>query len=903
MLFSRTARSLTCFLLLSTSAYATLSVSGNHIPLEPEEDLAKTPVCQATRESNFQQAREWEEEGTSESYKKAAEAYKKAGVSGLPEAFIHLGYLYEKRLLGNVETIEERRLMDALAAYYIEKGGNAQIEGHSVHFHFLEELEEDEDQQPPFVSLATIQEDENLTDAEKFFKIGEWYEQQRKPGETIAQKRLRYAYAGRYYEEAALWHFYPKAYTSLGHMYYFGKGIDISDMPLSARLQAQMYYEGGVFSEYVDQPDAESRFMLGFLSEQEQTPESAKSANSHYQAAADQDYSPAAFRLGVRYEQGQEDEIDVPTYYKKAEAYYAKALNAPKPPAFISLLIAMPDDLANKVTLAKKLQNNSEGLDTPTYGLIDMMFCEYLRTNLAQSIMPYWIDLSLARYAHDHGLSYKKDPSKTVERVKGIAGELRGTRADQIIPDLTAHEQKFFNFENSKNMPQSEQIQGMRLMIIMQRLGQEDNKWKEIPGVGMKSHVEFWLQEAQPLVKGINVLPEPFEGDPFLAALTTRMKGLPTANHTLDPSIDLFPQGYLDSLGQELIRIKKEAQMIFGVLKPYQRSLSQQHIIYKNLQEIKRHIGKPSSFELLQDILLARTLMMESSKDEDQSEKIVKHFQSACALRSYAASHNLSIDQAKTELGQKARQFLPLLSPQLHDFSIIGYDVIITLLQDTPSQGIWEKASQDYRKKLLFALNQGGLDNSWINADDFDLAYLSGSSNPTKNALTKLYSKAKSYVVGEEPLFSHEKPILKLSAVTYEDPHIGLYGNIVSDTFKDLQAEAHQLYEDKILGQMSEQTIYQSLLDREILKIRNIIDSMNLPEVDIGEFDQITGIIESAQINLLEKADRKQNLLFMLKKSADWKNPEIEPIALAAQGTINGTEGRCPDGQATFFQD
>lgn len=898
---------MTWFFMLTTSAHAMLPTGVHPILDDPEEELARiSPTVQPDmKDAYFQEAQQFEQE---EKYAEAALAYKKAGASGHSEALIRLGYLYGgKKLLQKEELpIEERRLIDAIAAFYIEKGANLaegeafSFTGHASQFHSSAVFGEEPETQEATISLADIHGDPLLEPSEKLFKIAQWYENQSKPDETIAQKRLRYAYAGRYYEAAALWRLYPKAFTALGHMYAFGKGIDISDemMTSSAKIQSQEYYQGHMGQE----SDPEGQFMMGFLLEQDQTPESDDKAEYYYQLAASGGHAAAAFRLGIRAEQGQGKETNPSRAYIQAGEYYSQALGNETPPSFISELIGMPENLEGKVTLAKKLQKNLEVLEMPAYGLMDAMFCQHLRSNIGNVLMPYWVDFSLACYAQKHNLPYKQDPEKTAQHVKDIATLLNGTRPTQIIPDLTSYDQKLLNIQNAKNTFHNPGAALMRMQQIRQYLSQEDDdaKWLDVPPSNTKKHVELWLQGFQSIADGLNSLSKSFEGERFLETLIKRLEALPTAEHVLDPSSALWPQNFLEDLDKDLFQIKEETQIIFKSLEPYQRSLSQQIMTYKNLQEIKKHTGEPFSVELLQKLLLAQKLMMVSSHGENQSDKLVKHFQSARALKEYAFTHQLSEDQAKKELDQKAKEILPLLSPQLHDLSIVGYDVLIKLLLQ-PHTHIEFDSSREYRKKLLVAINHDNFDNLWMQ-DAKIRAYLSGDQNTATSVLTQLHQQAKDYIDEQERSLSPTQPSLNLPALTHEDPYIGLYGNIVPDTFTDLQLQAQELYASGVYG-ISEQEIYESLLDAEILNIRSIIDAANIPGINIKNFDSIIQVLEEASRSLSQKIDRKQNILFMLRKSTDWKNPDLSPdqIALTAHAIINGTLGRCADGQADYF--
>jgi TPR repeat protein len=879
-------------------------LKGNPIPVHPEEELGKVVINTASKEEDFNQARRWEQKGTKKGYKKAAQAYQKAGISGCTEAFIHLGYLYEQGKLYKAKTIEEKRLLDAIAGYYIERGGNTVFEGQKSRFHLLDDLGGEEEGQSFTLSLVDIETDANLPLAKRFFEIGQWYEQQYKPNETLAEKRLRYAYAGRYYEEAALYYLYPPAFTALGHLYYFGKGIDISDIPLSARLQAEQYYRG---HKYQERFDPEAQFMMGFLLEHDQSPESDHEAMFYYQQAASAGHTAAAFRLGVRAEHGQEYLSEVARFYQQAEMYYTQVLEGKQPSSRISQLMNMPESLENKINLMKLLQNNPEGLEVPAYGLLDAVFCEHIRPTLSDTLMPYWIDLSLARYAHDHGLAYKNDPAQSTQRVKDIAKLLSSTRSAQLIPDLTFQEQKMLNVQSSKNTFHNPAAQQMRIMQIRQYLSQEDERWREAPQGQTLSHVHNWLQKMQVLANEINNLSSSFEEGPFLTILLARIQALPTTDHKLDSSISLWPQGYEEALENALIMMKQEAQSIFRALQLHERSLSEQFMVYKSLQKIKQHIGATFSNSLLQDVLLARSLMKKSSRNPDQPEAIIKHFYSARALQEYAAFNQKTLQEAQKELDQKARKLLAVLSPQLHDFSLLGYDVITNLSLASPPE-TWTAASHNYREQLHISLNQDDFDHSWLKINRIEPSYLSGQDGFRASSLTQLYEQAKAYIVQQQAILPSDQPSLNLLALTYEDPYVGLYSSIVTDTFKDLQLEAHTRYEESSpyeetsLG-MSEQELYESLLDQSILDLRHIISQT--PEIEddhISAMDDIISVLEGASNSLSQKIDRKQNLLFTLVKSANWQSPDSEAIRTAVFGIISGTKGRCPDGQADFFQ-
>jgi hypothetical protein len=892
------ALTLGCSTFLASSSFASLLIEGSIIPDFPEDSVMTTPLSPGSLESLLTQAQTLEAEATKESYLQAAEAYKTAGINGHPESFIRLGYLYERRHIIPATTVEEYRFVDAFAAYYIEKGSQTLNYNPSVMFHFLPQAGElEENQTPSSLSLHQIQNDRNLKLKERLFKSGQWYESSPSPQETMAQCRLRFAYAGRYYEEAALYKDYPPAYTALGHMYYFGKGIDISELPLSARLQAKEYYEAGATRD-----DPEAHFMMGFLFDQEQNQDDQ--AIFHYQASASQNHPLSCFRLGLRYEQGQAGEMNTSEQrqqaYQQAQDYYQQALESPKPPLHMARLVGYPEDLNAKIKRVISLKEQPQSLATPAYSLVEYAFCQYLKSYNALTLLPYWVDRSLARYSQAHEFNYRQDILETETRVKDIAKLFSGTMSIPLIPDLNAYEQKALNIQTSKSQAHPA-AQQMRLMQIKQYLGREDERWHDSPSPEVKSHVHAWLESIDPVIKEFHNLFQPFDGLPFIETVSTRIQGLPLEAHTLDAQSNLWPEGYEQALGRQLFQIHHESEDIFQGLPRPQRTLAQQILLYKYLQKLKQHTGAPYSQELLEETLLASKLMKEVG-DDSSEDQIIHHFQSARALKLYAQEKQLSLEAAKAELDQKAREVLPLLSPQLHNFSIIGYNILKDLVHGSSDSQSVEEASRRYREKLLLSLNQDDLDNKWIRLGNADSIMLSGHADQAATALTNLYKQAVEFIQEEQANLGEDQPVFNLKALTFKDPYVGLYAFYVEETFKDLQTKAKELYQAGEMG-LSEQDIYESFLNEEIAEIQNHMNQA-LEDNDRAKdrIDHIISVLEDTK-GIAQKIERKQNLLFMLRKSADWEEGEIESQFVAVQALLSGTAGRCADGQATFYQE
>ncbi|AIK95648.1 tetratricopeptide repeat protein [Candidatus Odyssella acanthamoebae] len=894
-----------------------LKVKGMPIPSYPQEALLGAPLTPVSAEAEFQRGQALEQEGTSDSLAEAAQAYLAAGMNGHTPAFIRLGYMYEGGRLLPATAVEEFRFKDALAAYYIERGGSP--EDPMGGFFFTTALPEDEETfddgagaaagdhptDRPLASLSDIQDDPALSIEEKFFKMGMWYEAAHRPGETIAQRRLRFAYAARFYEQSALWRFYPYAYTSLGHMYYFGKGIDISDSSsmASARLLAQEYYAKGADD---DLNDPVAQFMMGFLLEQEKTEEADTQAQIYYQSAASYGYQPACFRLGVRCEQGQED-MSTPekrqAAYAQAKDYYERVqAQGSEILPLIAQLINLPKDLSPQIARITLLKDQEASLQNPAYALTEYGFCKYLQSQLPSSLLPHWIHMSLTQYALTHGLSYNQNIMETAERVKSIVGLFSSSGQTYVIPGLNAHEQKDLAIQSSKILLNTAHAHQMRQMQLGQYLGQEDLKWKEktSPDQGAPTHVEAWVSAITPLVKALHEASSPFDGQVFLPTLLSRLTQA-SASTLLLAADRAIPEGYIEKFNTPLLLIEEEAQGIFKKLKPYQRTLAQQIAFYKNLQDIKNHTGLPFSKALLGDIALARHLMKEANH-EDTQENIIKHFQSALALKAYAEQKQLSLLEVKAELDEKARQIMAILSPQLHDFSGIGYHILQNLTGQTSERDAATEIARHYREKLIVTLTQDNLDNDWTNLEDLDPSYVSGSEEEEAAALTKLYDQTVNYIAQAEAALPQDQPHLNLKAVTYEDPALGIYGPIVYESLKDIQAQARELYQSGVIGD-SEQEIYESLLNENIHSIRNLIAGLSLGNINMRAIDHIIDTLEGEDQGIAQKIDRKQNLLFMLRKSADWENGEDEKRLLAYTTLVGGTKGRCADGQATFFQE
>lgn len=908
----KTIYALSCFLLITTSASAAINIQGSPIPLSPEDDLARTPHSLERHQTDLEQGKERE---LLKEYENAAQLYKQSGINGCAEAFIHLGYLYEGRHLILAKTIEERRLIDGLAAYYIEKGGNDNKD-HTTYFQSSiadDDYSSEEDE--PYYEINTltgIENDVTLSIGQKLLAMGRWYENQGHSEETLAQKRLRYAYAGRYFEEAALHQHVPEAYTALGHMYYFGRGIDISDpeTAYAARLQAKDYYKEGAKEQTYKDSDPVSQFMMGFLLEQKGTQEASEKSTFYYQMAASDNHPLAAFRLGIRYEQGQEQALNVFDYYKQAELYLTQAEEIQRRdhqsiPKYLRQLVNMPDSLDNKITLIKALQENPEALEVPVYSLIDHAFSDCLKKYIADTLMPYWVHLSLTKYATDHHLTYNSDPEQTRDNIKDISMSFNGVGLTQTVPDLTAVEQKMLNFQNAK-IYNAAAAQHMRLLSVKQRLASnEDEKWAGGVESEEISHGEKWFQSFLPLAKALNNLTHSFDGHKFLETLQSSIEGLSVENHCVNSQTSLWPEGFFEKLNHQLDIIILETQILFKALPLYNRALSHQLLLYKNLQEIKSYIGATViSEDLLDTLWLARSLMKETSKGDEETDKLIKHFQSARALKAYAAEQNVSLEAAKEDLNQKAKECLSILSPDLHYFSVIGYDVIQNLLKARQEQGNqidqpYLEASRLYREELILKLANDHFDQEWIVKDYFDISYLTGEAREEAGTLTHLFQKVKEIVDEKERAQPVDQPRLNLKALTYEDPFIGIYGNVVVDFFKNMRQEAYIQFVTGELG-LSKEKIYESFLDQEIINIQNIIRPL-FTRQDMGLLNGIIDILQSVK-NIFQRIDRKQNLLFIFKKNIDWDILDQNQIYVVLQDIIHGSSTRCADGQASYAQ-
>ncbi len=877
-----------------------------------------------------------EAQGTAESLQQAAEGYEQAGLSGHQEAFIRLGYLYEARKLlqattgvGYEPTIEERRFIDALAAHYIEKGGSFDaVTGVSFTFgngddpfgFGIEEFSpspSSEDAAPPSdtslpASFAAIQDDAVLSLKERFFRMGQFYETLSQSDEGFVQRRLRFAYASRLYDQAALWHRYPASYTALGHMYYFGKGVDISDQICqeSAALQARQYYEEGA-----QRGDPEAQFMMGFLLEQEHNEGADTQAQVWYQQAAASGYEPACFRLGVRSEQGQEDMGTVEkrkSAYAQAKGYYEQAQSSRTiiPHPLVLQVMNIPPDLNSKIARVQQLQEEAETLAIPAYALTEYGFCTHLQKSLPAGVLPYWIHWSLMSYAHTHSLAYNADPQATENRVQQIASLFSGA-GSYAIPDLNLQEQKMLNAQSEKSPGAFHaQAQRMRQMQLRQRLGGEDPKWRDkVQEDSAITHADDWMTAITPLIQAVYDAPQAFDGKPFLATVSGRLiqaaqNARQTHLMTNIPEGRLLPPNLLGQLGTSLQMIQKEATEIFAILKPWQRTLAEQICFYQSLQLVKNHTGQPVSDSFLATLALARDLMKEAHT-QDSPDSIIKHFQSAQALQAYAAEKTISVYEAKAGLDARAKERIPLLSPRIHDFSSIGYHILVALVSKASTGAIASDKSHHYREQLMVSLAQDNLDQNWFRTTGscgLKPETLSGLADPVSASLTKLYEQAVQFLEQKAIMDDPSQPHLDVRAITDQDPAIGLYGSFVKEAFQDLQNKAAALYQSGIFRDSgdSEQKIYESVLNE---CIQDICKKMKmLSGVDIRYIDNIIGTLEGSDRGITQKVDRKQNLLFMLCKSADWDQGTEEERLLAYHAIINGTKGRCPDGQASFFQ-
>ena len=140
-----------------------LNIKGSHIPKDPKIELKEIP-----KEENkkFDLYKTGKNHCKQKNYEKAAEFFKKAGVSGCSKAFFHLGHLIEKKLIYKAQTPEEIRLVDSIAGFYIEKGGNFIFRNYKTTFNFQDELEDTDDS-----SDSSEEENEGINFKIKYFKI------------------------------------------------------------------------------------------------------------------------------------------------------------------------------------------------------------------------------------------------------------------------------------------------------------------------------------------------------------------------------------------------------------------------------------------------------------------------------------------------------------------------------------------------------------------------------------------------------------------------------------------------------------------------------------------------------------------------------------------------------------
>lgn len=867
-----------------SQAHSSLIIKGSLIPTDPREEMKIIVPCPAEKESDLANGIAFED---AENYQKAALAYQRSGISGQNEAFVRLGYLWERKKLSFCKTIQERRLIDAIASYYIERGGQDR-ESYPSWFSLSlnEDEEEDGEEQGSFEEVA---HDASLALGERFLRIGRWYEKQKKIDCSTAEKFLIYAYAGRYYEESALYHNNPQAYTALAHLYYFGRGVDISDMPLSARLQAKEYYKGSL---ELDDPDSDSQFMLGFLLEEDQTRKKGLKPLFYYELAA-QNNTAAAYRLGVRYEQGHADELTTVDFYKKAEHFYMKALQGPR--SHLSILVSFPDNLEVKIKKTQKLQQNLEGLPAPFYALLEHTFSQHIQSTVHLQLLPYWIKASLRTYGQKNNLPF--DNSETTQNITTV---LSNANASQNIPDLPAYEQKVLSFQHAKNVS-NPFVEIMRSQQIRKYLADMSDDWLTVKPPEDKKHSDVWYDGFKPLLKQLQTLSEEFDGGLLIDGLKEKVNALSVDSHRPDPLFPVIPNAYLKTLEEKLSVFKQEGLAVFQALGSFERSLKTQIQLYRSLQKIKNVTGVGFSPELLEDILLARQLLKETSIEFNE-ETVLKYLQSARALRAYAHQENQSIEQAKAVLDLKARQVIPVLSPHLHDFSMIGYDIILKIMLPSGNNQEWQQISDAYRQNLILFLNQENLDEAWTSNNQAK-RYVSGSPHVNDGRLTRLYERAKGAI--EAQTLSHQEgPYLNVNTLTDQDPTIGVYGTLVSDSLKDIQDQSQALFQQSAqdFGVSSYQEIYEMILDQELNNMRSLLNIHHFPDLD--KWDAIMSLLEGDRYTLSEKISRKEDLLFVFRKGMEFsEREEAEKFLLLGNTIVAGMEGRCPDGQAQFTQE
>lgn len=918
--FSCSTLSLICF---SQPGQSSFDFKGAAFPPTFEEERARLKSSLSPSAEGcelFEQAKTLEKE---QKYEEAFEFYLKAALKDFYEGFISAGYLIEGRHIYQGETVEERRLIDALSAFYLEKGvlEGAHLEEKGVSFaqdstfhgdweDFEFYSEEEESETVSFQSDGEEEEDLSPLKKRLYDKALE-LQNKTVAHETTAQKRLRYASAARYFEESALWYWYPPAYTSLGHMYMFGRGIDISDMPFSAQLQAREYYEVGS-----QKGDPVAKFMLGFLEESKGENEALEQAQILYQDSVALGFNLAAYRLGSLWEQGQGQDggksLSLGFIYDQAESYYKKAASlshedlplSAQDLSLLKILVNMPKDLSQKREWVRSLKGNPEALKKPVYSLLHRVFCDFLKKENQLSLLPYWVDLSLAHYAALHQLPYRQDETKSKETVKEIALTLSNLGQTETMIDLTALEQKMMSFTLRKIRHDN----GFREMSVRQRLvSHEGEKWSE-PQDG-KPHSTRWFETFLTFAEALSRLSHPFEKAPFLTSVSHRLSTL-SAEKLLGFSVnEKAPDGYMDRLKKSLNQMKEEAEVLYDVLPPCERSLGQQYRLYKDLQLLKEQMGVAQATEdIFRFLTLTRELLHEAGQsDQEAPHLLLKHFQSARALDSYAQEKNISLEDAKTDLQNQFSKHSPLHNPDLTHLTLLGYDVIQAILT-SPGTGVgpFVEKSRSYREGLFTLLSQEGYDTSWVVRRHFDVSLLSGSSSPAEASLSKLYEKACERVKTLQKSFASDQPCLNLEALTFEDPYIGTYGSLLSDSFQEVRKKAQDIYEEGSLGASSPEEVYQALLDEDILAYfeegKQVLGEglWSSYESPLGN---IVSNLQSNRLSLQDKIRRKECFLFVLKKGLeDWSAASQEETDFLFQTILNGTDGRCPDGQADFFQ-
>eukprot|EP00300_Choanocystis_sp_HF-7_P000023 c10024_g1_i1.p1 GENE.c10024_g1_i1~~c10024_g1_i1.p1 ORF type:complete len:533 (-),score=89.28 c10024_g1_i1:17-1615(-) len=203
------------------------------------------------------------------------------------------------------------------------------------------------------------------------------------------------------------------------------------------------------------------------------------------------------------------------------------------------------------------------------------------------------------------------------------------------------------------------------------------------------------------------------------------------------------------------------------------------------------------------------------------------------------------------------------------------------------------------REAQLAFLHSNLTNLEWCRSVDVHASALVGREQNTV-LLTELYSEALVVVSRIAATQDKSAPRISLAACTFQDPWLVHLDSGMDQEFKKIEALAvkHQAQ----LSCLSTQEVLSGLLIDELEQKKAVLtDVMGDPGV-VEIIDNILNTTENYADPLMN-LELKKKMLFMLRKSAKWQPLDRESVGVAGHALIAGTEGRCPDGQASFFED